>query len=84
MMEEEKKDLRKEGKPDTEEKSAGNGLALGLCLGLAIGAGIGVATKNMGLWIPIGLCMGLSLGMSFDSQKKKRNEQDNGDDQPQA
>ena len=82
MMGEEKKDLREQPKrPEAEKKEADSGMTLGLCLGLAIGAGIGVATKNMGLWIPIGLCMGLSLGMSFDSQKKKK---DDGDADPQA
>lgn len=83
MMEEEKKDLREPEKPETEEKNANTGLALGLALGLAIGSAVGAATGNIGLWMPIGMCLGLSLGMSFDSQKKK-NEQNDGDDQPKA
>ena len=84
MMEEEQKDLREPEKPEAEKKEADSGMILGMCLGLAIGAGIGAATKNLGLWIPIGMCLGLSLGMSFDSQKKKKNQQDDGNDQPQA
>ena len=84
MMEEEKKDLREPEKPEAKKKEADSGMILGMCLGLAIGAGIGAATKNLGLWIPIGMCLGLSLGMSFDSQKKKKNQQDDGNDQPQA
>ena len=45
---------------------------------------IGAATKNLGLWMPIGMCLGMVVGMSFDSEKKKKDEQDDGDDQPQA
>ena len=32
----------------------------------------------------LGMCLGMSVGIAFDSQKKKKNEQDDGDDQPQA
>ena len=85
MMEEEKKDLQEQrSNPEAEKKEADSGMILGLCLGLAVGAGIGALTKNLGLWMPIGMCLGLALGMAFDGEKKKKNERDDGDDQPQA
>ena len=80
MMEEEKKDLRK--KPEAEKKEADSGMILGMCLGLAIGAGVGALTKNLGTWMSVGMCLGLCVGVVFDSQK--RNERNDGDDQPQA
>ena len=83
-MEEEKKDLREPEKPEAEKKEADSGMILGMCLGLAVGAGIGAANKNLGLWIPIGMCLGLSLGIAFDSQKKKKDDkQDGGEDAPE-
>ena len=85
MMEERKKELREIEKPETEKEEAHQGMILGMCLGLAVGAGIGALTKNVGLWIPIGMCLGLCAGMSFDSQKKNKDDKRNdGDDQPKA
>ena len=88
-MEDERKDTLREQpeqaeQPETEKKEANSGMILGMCLGMAIGAGIGAATKNLGLWMPIGMCLGMVVGMSFDSEKKKKDEQDDGDHQPQA
>ena len=88
-MEDERKDTLREQpeqaeQPETEKKEANSGMILGMCLGMAMGVAIGAATKNLGLWMPIGMCMGMALGVAFDSQKKKKNEQDDGDDQPQA
>lgn len=84
MMEEEKKNLREQPeKAEAEKKEANQGMILGMCLGLAVGAGIGALTKNLGTWMSVGMCLGLCVGMSFDSQKKKKNEQNDGDD-PQA
>ena len=88
MMEEEKKELQEQPvqpeKPEDRKKEADSGMILGMCIGLAVGAAIGAVTKNLGLWMPIGMCLGLALGMSFDGEKKKKNERDDGDDQPQA
>ena len=88
-MEDERKDTLREQpeqaeQPETEKKEANSGMILGMCLGMAMGVAIGAATKNLGLWMPIGMCMGMALGVAFDSQKKKKNEQDDGNDQPQA
>ena len=88
-MEDKRKDTLRE-QPEQPEQPEGNreeadsGMILGLCLGLAVGAGIGALTKNLGLWMPIGMCLGMVVGMAFDGEKKKKNERDDGDDQPQA
>lgn len=83
-MEEEKKELQEQrSKPEAEKKEADSGMILGMCLGLAIGAGIGALTKNLAVWMSVGMCLGMSVGMAFDSQKKKKDEQDGGED-PQA
>lgn len=87
-MEDERKDTLREQPEQAEQpvdkKKADSGMILGLCLGLAVGAGIGALTKNLGLWMPIGMCLGMVVGMAFDGEKKKKNERDDGDDQPQA
>ncbi|MBR7072663.1 MAG: hypothetical protein IKI33_03470, partial [Eubacterium sp.] len=44
-------------------------------LGLG-GAAVGVATKNIGLWIPIGLAIGVGLGCAMG-----HNSDNNGDDE---
>ena len=85
MMEEEKKDLQEQrSNPEAEKKEADSGMILGMCLGLAVGAGVGALTKNLAVWMSVGMCLGMSVGIAFDSQKKKKNERDDGDDQPQA
>jgi len=43
------------------------GLALGIGVGLAIGASLGVATDDIGLWLPLGLGMGVALGAAFSA-----------------
>ena len=83
-MEEEKKDLREPEKPEAEKKEADSGMILGMCLGLAVGAGIGALTKNLAVWMSVGMCLGMSVGMAFDSQKKKKNDKQDGGEAPQA
>ena len=82
MMEEEKELREHRSKPEAEKKEADSGMILGMCLGMAIGAGIGALTKNLAVWMSVGMCLGMCVGMAFDSQKK--NEQNDGDDQPKA
>lgn len=43
------------------------GLALGIGVGLAIGASLGVATDDVGLWLPVGLGIGVALGAAFSA-----------------
>ena len=84
-MEEAKKDLReKRSKPEAEKKEADSGMILGMCLGLAVGAGIGALTKNLAVWMSVGMCLGMSVGIAFDSQKKKKNDKQDGGEDPQA
>ena len=35
-----------------------------MCIEIAIGTTVGVATKNIGFWIPIGLSLGMGLGLA--------------------
>ena len=83
-MEDKRKELPEQPEKRGDKKKVDSGMVLGMCIGLAVGAAIGAATKNLGLWMPIGMCLGMVVGMSFDSEKKKKNERDDGDDQPQA
>ena len=89
-MEEEKKDLptQETKEPETEpaagKKDANKGMVLGLCLGMCIGTAVGAATKNLGLWMSMGMLWGVCLGLVFDERKKKQNEKNDGDNQPQA
>ena len=83
-MEDKRKEFHEQPEQPVDKKKADSGMILGLCLGLAVGAGIGALTKNLGLWMPIGMCLGMVVGMAFDGEKKKKNERDDGNDQPQA
>jgi hypothetical protein len=35
---------------------------------IAIGCAIGVATKNVGVWLPIGVALGIALGRKKNKQ----------------
>ena len=50
-----------ENKNNKNKKNGNNSsrLAIGMCIGISIGTAIGVATHNIGLWMPIGLSVGL-------------------------
>ena len=47
----------------------------GICLGLIYGMGIGIATHNIGFWLPIGLCFGLLLGAAMGKRNLKKQKE---------
>ena len=53
-----------DNKNNKNKKNGSNSsrLAIVMCIGISIGTAIGVATHNIGLWMPIGLSVGLCLG----------------------
>lgn len=50
-----------------------------MAIGIAIGTAIGVATYNIGFWLPLGIVMGAGLS-SFYSKKNDENETQSGED----
>ena len=62
-----------------KQRSNRNAPGVGLALGIVIGSVIGVATDNIGLWIPIGVAtgagVGTSIGAGWFSQKKKQSDE---------
>ena len=47
----------------------------GICLGLIYGMSIGIATHNIGFWLPIGLCFGLLLGAAMEKRNLKKQKE---------
>lgn len=45
--------------------------SIGMCLGLIYGMSIGIATHNIGFWLPIGICFGLLLGAAMEKRNTK-------------
>ena len=43
--------------------------SIGMCLGLIYGMSIGIATHNIGFWLPIGICFGLLLGAAMEKRE---------------
>jgi hypothetical protein len=39
-----------------------------LAFGIIIGCAVGVATKNIGVWLPVGVAMGIALGRIKNKQ----------------
>ena len=56
-------------------------LAIVMCIGISIGTAIGVATHNIGLWMPIGLSVGLCLGLALLHNSENDNEDGTDDKQ---
>jgi GNAT superfamily N-acetyltransferase len=47
----------------------------GMILGLIYGVCIGVATHNIGLWLPIGLCFGVCIGAAMEEREMKKQKE---------
>ena len=47
----------------------------GICLGLIYGMSIGIATHNIGFWLPIGICFGLLLGAAMEKRNLKKQKE---------
>ncbi len=39
-----------------------------LALGIILGCAVGVATKNIGVWLPVGIALGIALGRKKNKQ----------------
>lgn len=60
--------------PDMKnEHSSANAkaMSIGVGVGLAIGAVIGLATDNIGLWLPVGVALGAGLGAAMARRGRK-------------
>ena len=59
-----------DNKNNKNKKNGSNSsrLAIVMCIGISIGTAIGVATHNIGLWMPIGLSVGLCLGLVISNK----------------
>ena len=49
--------------------------SIGMCLGLIYGMSIGIATHNIGFWLPIGLCFGLLLVAAMEKRNLKKQKE---------
>lgn len=47
----------------------------GMCFGLIYGVTVGIATHNIGLWLPIGLCLGVCIGAAMEKRNLKKQKE---------
>ena len=59
MTEEERTD-KANGQEDRKEEKKGGGGWMPLLWGIVLFTGVGVATGNVGLWLPVGIAIGLA------------------------
>ena len=48
--------------------------SIGMCFGLIYGVTVGIATHNIGLWLPIGLCLGVCIGAAMEKRNLKKQQ----------
>ena len=51
-------------------------IIFGIGSGMAIGTAIGVATDNIGLWLPVGIAIGAGVGNSLMKKASKKDDED--------
>ena len=55
--------------PDSK-KPVARAIGPSLAIGAGIGAAVGVASDNVGLWLPVGIAVGLALGVAMAQRGK--------------
>ena len=51
-------------------------IIFGIGSGMVIGTAIGVATDNIGLWLPVGIAIGAGVGNSLMKKASKKDDED--------
>jgi len=52
------------------KKPVVRGIGPSLAIGAGIGTAVGVASDNIGLWLPVGIAVGLALGVAMAQRSK--------------